>query len=232
MEKTLRTALKPLYSKMLNSISLEEDLYSFCVQWGKDFPTEKYKGIAFVGKATNGWITPSSDVEILFGDTKDKIFARNDQMAWVSNLESNTNGYNTRKSAFWRVTKGIAKSINNSEKWYLDIAWSNVYKVSFHKGNPSQNLKNQQKQFCKSILEKEVKILSPEYVIFLTSGWEKVFLKHLNDGVIPSPIKTQKWGHRYYSKLYSIGKTKYITSFHPQGKKESEHINAIIQLIT
>lgn len=55
----------------------------------------------FVGRATNGWVTDCEDVDVLFGDTEDAIFNHHDEIKWVENLLGNTNGYNTRKSAFW-----------------------------------------------------------------------------------------------------------------------------------
>ena len=67
MENTLRTTLLPLYKNMLENNTTEKDIYTFCMQWGNQFPQKEKNGILFVGKATNGWISDSRNIEDLFG---------------------------------------------------------------------------------------------------------------------------------------------------------------------
>jgi hypothetical protein len=125
MEDLLRLTLKPLYQELLSKLTSKNKLYTFCLQWGANFPQEKNTGILFIGKATNGWVTYTRDVEILFGDMRQRMFARSDQMEWVHNLERDKK-YNTRNSAFWRVIKKISQSVYGSDGWYSHIAWSNL----------------------------------------------------------------------------------------------------------
>lgn len=231
MKDILKSRLKPLYENLISKLNFKSGLYPFCIQWGSDFPKEKNTGILFVGKATNGWLKSSSDVDLLFGDSKDSIFARKDQMKWVSNLENNNDGYNTRKSAFWRIIKATTETLYPKKEWYSIIAWSNLYKISFEKGNPNEKLKLAQKEYCKKILEEEINILSPKYVVFLTSGWDKVFLKHLNEGTDPIQENSILWNEKYYSKSYTINNVTYISTKHPQGKNEEKHVKVITELI-
>jgi len=230
MREILKEKLIPLYEELLNGITLKEKLCTFCVQWGDKFPIEKNEGVLFVGKAPNGWTTTSRNINVLFGDSKSKIFAREDQMEWVHRLEGDVKN-NTRTSAFLRVMKQITKSISEEGLWYSKIAWSNLYKVSFEKGNPNAKLKKEQLKLCKKILESEINILSPKYVIFLSSGWENEFLYYLNNSTSNKSVCKVQWGNNYETKGYLISGRIYITSQHPQGKKEKEHIDAILKII-
>ena len=232
MQERLKDTLLPLYETLLKKINFSKDIYSFCMQWGSRFPIEENTGILFVGKATNGWITNSREIEILFGTSESRIFARGDQMKWVNNLENNKKGYNTRTSAFWRLTKQISQLEYGDNEWYSKIAWSNLYKISGEVGNPTQRLKNQQQDLCKKILEEEIRILKPRYVIFLTSGWEKNFIKHIiNDLSIHDKVNTT-WGNGFITNGYLINDVIYITTRHPQGKNEKKHVQAIRETMT
>lgn len=232
MQEELRNTLLPLYKSLLSKLNFSKEICSFCMQWGSKFPNEENSGILFVGKATNGWITNSREIEILFGLSENKIFARDDQMIWVNNLENNKKGYNTRKSAFWRLIKQISQLEYGKDEWYSKIAWSNLYKISCETGNPTGKLMNQQLDLCIKILEEEIRILNPKYVIFLTSGWEKAFVNHL---IIDLPIDKKvniKWGSKYDTSGYLINDKIYIITPHPQGKDEKKHLEAIKETMT
>ncbi|WP_461638941.1 hypothetical protein [Labilibaculum euxinus] len=234
MEHELARELKPLYKAMLDNISSNKELYSFCMQWGKNFPLKSNEGILVVGKATNGWITNSREIEVLFGESANKVFARDDQMKWVSNLATNKKGYNTRKSPFWRVIKRVAKKYyqNTDEEWSSLLAWSNLYKISYDSGNPCKLLKKAQEQYCKKILKTEIQILAPRYVIFFTSGWENSFFEDISKGKTIKEEKSTKWSDKKYEvKSYLIENVIYIISVHPQGKLENNHTNAISKII-
>lgn len=234
LKKQLREALLPLYRHLLESVSdFEYKKVTFCMQWGSNFPTKKRSGFLFVGRATNGWISSSEDVDVLFGNSEDAIFARSDQMQWVNNLEGNTdkNGYNTRRSAFWRVIKSVTKHFYPQE-WYSHIAWSNVCKVAPGEGNPSDSLYGAQVDDCCKILEKEIEILSPSFVIMLTGdAWSKDFISFLNKGEKPNSIVTKSWDG-YNCNVYKIEGVFYVVSEHPQSKPEDSHVLCLIDLIT
>lgn len=232
MKNRLKEALKPLYENLLKDVSnFDYSKAFFCMQWGHNFPSQSNCGILFVGRAVNGWVTDSEDINLLFGTGDDTIFDRFDQMKWVENLEQNKSGYNTRKSAFWRVIKKIA-SHYYPQNWSSYIAWSNVCKVApFEGGNPNDSLYYAQLENCQKILKKEIDILSPQFVVFFTgTGWAVDFLRFLNEGQVPHSVQTEKW-NKYECKTYLIKDVHYILSEHPQGKKEKEHSNCIIKLI-
>jgi len=231
MKEVLKNSIIEIYREMLTTISSKDKLFPFAIQWGIDYPKQKNEGILFVGKSTNGWVTSSKNIDVLFGETNKKIFARHDQMSWVTDLEGDNEIYNTKKSAFWRVIKGISKDIYKVNNWYDKVAWSNLYKVGYSEGNPNENLKREQLQFCKKILEQEIEILSPKFVIFLTSGWENPFIEFLAKGQKIKIDKKVAWDKKYKSESFKLGNTIYIKSYHPQGKKEIEHRKAITKIV-
>ena len=86
--KTLKRRLYPLYESLIQSVKgFSYSKAFFCMQWGRNFPETEHAGILFVGRATNGWITDEEDIDVLFGNTADRIFNRDDQMQWVENSE-------------------------------------------------------------------------------------------------------------------------------------------------
>ena len=229
-ENQLREKLTPIYSRLLEN-NTYENVCTFCMQWGENFPEKENDGILFVGKAVNGWINDETDIDILFGNSEEKIFNRKDQMEWVHNHEGSENEYNTLKSAFWRVIKKVTLNFYPSENWFSFIAWSNLCKIApFKGGNPNDGLYYEQLENCQKILAKEIEILAPKYVILLTSGWEKDFLYFLNGGKETKSIKKVLW-NGYETKLYKINNINYITSQHPQGKPEEEHIETIVEIM-
>lgn len=231
----LKNALKPLYQSLVKSVSsFTYDKAYFCVQWGKKFPKEKNKGLMFVGRAVNGWISKNEDVDIQFGDTDEAIFNIEEQMIWVYEQAGEGKGYNSNRSAFWRVIQGISDSFYPSESLNY-VAWSNVCKVSpWEGGNPDNPLYYAQLSSCQEIFKKEVEILSPKVVIFFTGeGWAIDFLKYLNGEQNPKSVEKVVWDkkYKYQCVVYNINGTIYILSEHPQGKKEKNHIQCIKELI-
>lgn len=229
LTRQLETKLKPLYGTLIQNVQHLKGAKSFfSVQWGKNFPIEEQKGILFVGRATNGWVTDSEELEELFGnDEKTAIFNRKDQMQWAEERK----GYNTQKSAFWRVIRQVAVSCY-PDNWSSFIAWSNLYKVSpYQGGNPDNSLKAAQEKVCCEILKKEIEILSPEFVIFLTGkSWAENFILYLNEHQPTKSIAREEWD-KYVCKLYQINNTYYILSEHPERKKEEEHVKSILSLL-
>ncbi len=228
----LREKIHPIYKKLLAQNDFK-NICTFAIQWGENFPTEKNKGFLFVGKAVNGWIAGDEDVDNLFDKNNSKrIFERDNQMEWVNNNEGSKNGYNSRRSAFWRLIKKVSKTYY-PQKWYSNIAWTNLYKIApSKKGNPNNKLQIQQRKICIELLQIEINVLSPEYVIMLTSGWERSFIEEIKKRNEPNIrcIDEQEWG-KYKTSLIEINKIKYIISHHPQGKKECKHKEAINSLI-
>lgn len=230
----LKNRLRGLYGEMLRAFSLEQKLYPFAIQWGPLYFQQTPK-ILVVGKATNGWVTDSRDLGVLFDERgKDRIFNRESQMVWVKE-EQGGKGYNTNRSAFWRVVRRVSSDILSEEDWYNRIAWTNLYKVSFQKGNPNKALMSGQFWYCVEILKTELEFFQPDIVLFFTSDWEKPFLDTLFKKEELEQVSKLRWGKKpYQTSLLLEKKTnrKYLTSVHPQGKSESGHAFAIVDLVS
>ena len=234
-ENRLKASLFPLYQKLLDENSLQ-GLAAFCVQWGREWgkipSSSQSPSMLFIGKATNGWGGNGQDVNIIFDpEREDGAFARKDQMEWVENMAGRRDVYNTNKSAFWRMIREISTNFFPNH-WWEYVAWSNLYKLApAHQGNPSAKLRKAQLESCKEILETEIQVLSPQNVVFFTSGWETDFLKYLNGGIAPTPVITKGWD-KYFTSMYEIKERKYIVSPHPQGKRENVHRQVICEMIS
>ena len=219
--------LKPLYQKLLEETTCRKKvLCTFFPQAGKNYPQASCR-ILVVGKAVNGWCKDSTDphIETLFSPKG--IVNRPDEMVWITKPWDSTQSdeYNTRKSAFWRVIKGVSTRVCQKEDWWNWIAWNNLYKRAPSKGgNPSAKLRKKQLTLCKEILDKEIELLNPAIIIFFTSGWETPFLPK------ETPNKEISWG-KYRLKMFQYQNRTYIQTVHPQGKKEKEHIEHILSLI-
>jgi len=224
--KVLKTLYKELYSVLPSDF--EQRIYPFFVQVGKKY-YETEKQCLFIGKSENGWVTDSRNVDELFDiKNENRIVNRHDQMEWVNKLEGPNEVYNTKKSAFWRVVKGISKAVCNKDDWYNHIAWSNLYKLSPESGNPSSWLQGIQRDNCVKILNEEINILKPKYVIFLTSNWEQFYIESF--GIDVKKTKKIKWtGYETHYRNYD-GKL-FVQSRHPQGKDENTHIEAITKIV-
>jgi len=221
---------RPLYRELLENALGDEKgrLFPFFCQVGKDYFKNESR-ILFVGKSANGWVTDSRNVDILFTQSNEnRIVNRTDQMEWVDALEGPNPVYNTRKSAFWRVVKGISSRLLNPGNWYGEIAWTNLFKVSPIEGNPRAILRRKQLEICRRIFDLDLINLSPRIVIFLTSGWEIDFLS--TDGYEIDRRAFVQWAD--YKTYYSHFNNRVIIhSPHPQGKPENQHIEAICKIL-
>jgi hypothetical protein len=223
--------VKNLYAKFYSSLpqSYNKKICPFFAQTGEKY-YETDKKCLFIGKSVNSWITDSRNVNELFNLTNpNRIINRDDEIKFIVNLEGNKLGYNSKRSSFWRVIKNITKNIFSKDDWFNYIAWSNLYKFSFYSGgNPDAYLKNIQTELCKEILDKEIDLIKPKYIIFLTSGWEKFYLDHIHLGKNENKYITWDGNKIFFQKKNGI---MYIQSQHPQGKKEPNHIKSIEKII-
>lgn len=164
-------------------------------------------GLLVVGRAVNGWASKWTADELRdqskVGELVEELYPTTGTadcpLMWVSDSwGQNGNEYNTKKSAFWRVIRGVVSGLSEGHfddcAWPSTIAWSNLYKVSPAAGrNPSEPLADAQLAQCKKILEEEIRWLNPSRILFLTGwGWAQWFLPDLQFAVdtnVESPIE-------------------------------------------
>lgn len=197
---------------------------------GKNYETAKIK-LMFVGRALNGWnrTTVQPTWNVVEALAKVTIEHDNDDLQWVidqSGVTFNNDGrlnYNTRKSAFWRVISKTSEELLKVEHAVQSVYWSNLYRASPDGGgNPSERFSQFQVPLCKKILESEIAIFKPDYVIFLT-GYLPAhpFLPQVDSNPGSGPI--------YCTQVHQG--IKYIVLDHPQGRKESSIIEAVLECI-
>lgn len=109
-------------------------------------------------------------------------------MAWVTERWGATEGYNSRKSPFWRVARKVTEGLgicSDDKDWSSHLIWSNLYKVApADGGNPNESLFNIQFDGCRKLLQQEIRDYCPRYLLFLTENpnpdhkhyWARPFL--------------------------------------------------------
>ena len=201
-----------------------------------------YNGkLMVLGRAVNDWepyLNPSSEesVEQCLLAIHEAIGKEN--LDWGKEKWGLHEGYNTNKSAFWRLSRKIAEKISPDTEFHTDkIVWSNLYKAAKCKkdehnadkkfrGNPSSRLMKAQFESCKDILNAEIDLYKPAYIVFLTGlGWARHFL---TDATQIS--NNADW--RYVEQIGSYRGCQYVVGQHPQGKNEALHLQEILKHIS
>ena len=204
-------------------------------------PLYKPGGLMVVGRAVNGWcdgVLPTCLADSAFRTAFSRRVEQsvNDHpMEWVRDHWGGEYRYNARRSAFWRVIRGVTVGLSiareDDREWPLHLVWSNLYKLSPEKGgNPRGALVDAQLPGCKELLELELKNYRPGRLLFLTGkDWADPFVDTRGEklGVIG-------WGHRAYvqrnAKLRAGGiETHLVVAVHPQGKSEQPWVADVIQ---
>ncbi len=256
--KAFKEALKKLYNELKKDCDANEYVVPFIFQAGKKFPKEKNNGIVFYGRATNGWYG-TWDIEKLFDENNpDRGWCPDNALIWVDYAAGNEGHYNTNRSQFWNLLKGVAIHYYGSRdcnfqpsEWSDYTMWSNVCKAAPEvAGNPSNSLYYATLETNCKIMKAEIEYFSPKFVVLFTGGgdwlkegqsssggdWSSDFLKFLNNGneIKGNLIDELIWDKDYEgrkAKSYKIGDVYYIVTLHPQGKKIQPHIEGINKLI-
>jgi hypothetical protein len=113
-------------------------------------------------------------------------------MRWVTDLWGAREGYNTARSAFWRVLRRIVLSdpagVADADRWSSRLAWTNLYKVSPGAGwNPGADLQRAQHRDAAELLRLELAEFAPKRVLALTGGWVDPFIGDLGLSLEPRP---------------------------------------------
>ncbi|MBP7953685.1 MAG: hypothetical protein KAZ14_00790 [Nitrosomonas sp.] len=203
-----------------------------------------------VGRATNGWIDkekcPTPNELTKLDTAKDHASTVINElqgddpcpMKWVADKwgrqSGSTKSYNTKKSAFWRVSHcvliklGIVKSDDMS--WPSHLVWSNLYKLApANGGNPGKKLCDIQLDECVRLLQLELSTYRPKRLLLLTGlDWAEPFIRDLEKPSISS--QNFKYVEAYAPKYFSNGgTTKIVVAAHPQGKDESTWVQEVIK---
>lgn len=151
-------------------------------------------------------------------------------MLWVEKKQHQfVNDLNPNRSAFWRATKNILKTLGivDFEKdttWPSHLVWSNLYKVAPNRiapskvGNPSPKLCTIQFKRCLELLQEEIIQFKPKRILMLTGiNWAGDFLKNLNLVKIDYDKNFQYIESFANIKIGNI-QSKLVVAQHPQGR--------------
>lgn len=146
LDSQLREKTDTIYNSMVKD--LENKGYSF-----EDYPyfvltfhtqigsLYKQGGIAFYGRATNGWDDDCNN--------------------GINSILTHSH------SRFFQMIKRITNSIYPKDS-VENIVWSNICKVAPEQGNPNDALWDDQYDYMVKILDAEMKILHPLFTVFVT----------------------------------------------------------------
>ena len=164
-----------------------------------------------VGRAVNGWTEGILPEHLAFpaaAETYSQVVLASVNgdgpcpMTWVTNQWGNTNeGYNTRRSAFWRVIRGVVDGLGiadvEQDPWSSHLVWSNLYKIApANGGNPSNTLCAIQLAGCRDLFNLELTTYTPLRLLLLTgTEWASPFLP--DPDLTPPPVA----GFRYVRSL-------------------------------
>ncbi len=216
-----------LYKELLLELSKwsTAELAGFAAQKGNKYNRE----LMVVGRAPNGWRKIGKPCDWQKGDKipciLGQIFDANQgcPLAWVTKQWGvNESGYNTKKSAFWRVIHRVFEGLlGHSNDWPSHLVWTNLYKISPNiGGNPTGELLNLQHDICIKILKAEIELYQPKRVLFLTgSDWAKDFLSALE---FKSDCKERTSSGTIFNGA------KVVIMPHPQGKPEEKFVEDVL----
>lgn len=180
-----------------------------CVQWGRNFPDEKYKGLMFYGRATNGIEDDAYRGEAMLGDNPYSLFNRMDQMEWIA----------SKGSPFVNLMRLITHVYYQGEPWYHNIAWSNVCKINekeenARNPNPSEECWELQLKDISGIIRVELEEISPKVAIFVTGvvagdDWHAPLLRAFEEGKDLEVIVKEKPWPGYENEKYPPSITAY-----------------------
>lgn len=191
-------------------------------------------GLLVIGRSVNGWVEdwtarqlrePSvrrTAVETMRSDAEPADGCR---MRWVTDLWGARNGYNTHRSAFWRVLRRIVLSDTSpgasEDHWSSRLAWTNLYKVSPALGwNPGADLQRAQRQSAIELLKLEIEEFAPRRVLALTGGWIDPFFDGLGLTISSRNGLVEGVGEQ--------GDCAWVVAKHPMTKPEDRFVSEVL----
>lgn len=178
-----------------------------------------------IGRSVNGWIEDwaagqlrdpvvrSVAVETMRRDAEP---TDRDRMAWVTDLWGASTGYNTRRSAFWRVLRRLVAGVDG-DGWPGRLVWTNLYKVSPAAAwNPGADLQRAQRIAATGLLRRELDEYAPSRVLALTGAWIDPFLDDLGAALDRREGLVERIGDR--------DGTAWVVAKHPMRKPEDRFV--------
>ncbi len=173
----LREKTDPIYKNMVEDLenkeySFEKNPYFVCTFHTQIGSLYKRGGIAFYGRATNGWDDDYND--------------------GINAILTHSH------SRFFQMIKRITNSIY-PETSIESIVWSNICKVAPEKGNPNDELWENQYDYIVKILNAEMEVLRPSITVFITGieeykRWDSPLFKVFKELKLVECYQNEEYG--------------------------------------
>ena len=201
------------------------------IRWSESAGIRRQDELFVCGRAVNGYepVWTRADVATSAGRIRilDAIRTQYEatgcQMRWITDWWNARTGYNTARSAFWRVireaTYGLGIVAPQSLEWSASLAWGNLYRVAPGvTGNPSAQLQRIQLDLCGERLARDLAILRPRRMLFLAGmEWVEPFLHRYESDLVRRSGLVQGYGTLHLADGWRIAT---VIAKHPQGKPE------------
>lgn len=232
----LPSRYQPTFERMLQTVAsaaAEPDvpLVPFWPIRGAQFDN----GLLVIGRSVNGWVESWTPRQLLDPDTR-RTAAESTRanaeptagcrMRWVTDLWGAREGYNTNRSAFWRVLRRIvladqASSVD-ADHWSSRLAWTNLYKVSPAAcWNPGADLQRAQREDAIQLLKLELDDFAPRRVLALTGNWIDPFVAGLELSLETRSGLVDGLGH--------VNGRAWVVAKHPMKKPEQTLIDQVLR---
>jgi hypothetical protein len=235
MSTMLSRSYEMIYERMLAEVALattdlDVPLVPFWPIRGAAYDGE----LLVIGRSVNGWIEdwtarqlrePSirqTAAERMRSDAEPVDRCR---MGWVTELWDAREGYNTHRSAFWRVLRRITANDTapglDDARWSSRLAWTNLYKVSPAAGwNPGGDLQRAQRRSAIELLNLEIQELAPRRVLAMTGGWIGPFREGLGLNLTARSGLVEAVGMK--------GNCAWVVAKHPMVKPEGPFVSEVL----
>ncbi|MCL2028291.1 MAG: hypothetical protein FWG79_07375 [Bacteroidales bacterium] len=221
--QTKLSEIKRIYEENLAE-KIQSNYVPFVARYGENYDGDK--GLLFVGKAENMADREKKNVNQKIDDAFGKIHG--------DYIETMSKKVTYPRSSFVRTLHRIAKQVED-KPGISHFARTNLYKLATTK---THLFSSEFEAAYVDIFRKEIELLQPQYVVMLTSGLERDFLKHLGKSETCAEVefKYMNKGNEQKKTLRARKiegfRSVFITALHPQGKPEGKYVEEIVNLIS
>lgn len=164
--------IEDLTLRLLELIALarekEEELTAFAGVRSE----QKQGALAVVGQAPLGWVSSFTPSELREESTRRRV---------ITDLRQKAHKPDDLSTPFWANAKAVAEAVGEVEpgdpSWADKISWTNLYRISKDRGNPTPHLRAMQQALCVQLLWREILLWRPRRILFMTGlPWAAPFV--------------------------------------------------------
>jgi hypothetical protein len=182
-----------------------------------------------IGRSVNGWVEDWTSRQLRDSAVRRQAVAwlrrdaepsAGDRMGWVTDFWGARSGYNTRRSALWRVLRRISGGDDPAADWPSRLIWTNLYKVSPGAGwNPHADLQRAQRRSALELLKIEIAEFKPRRILAVTGNWIAPFADGLGLAFEPRPGLVEG--------VAEVDGCAWVIAKHPMRKPEGRFVNEV-----